>query len=154
MAHPIDFEDREPEQVKTQRSINGILGILKACLDSKTVRRVVYTSSASTVVFNEKGEDFLDESDWSDVDYIRSLKLFGASYMISKTLTEKAALEFAEKHGLDLVTVVPTFINGPFICPRLPGSVYTSMAMIFGTFCWGLAETNALLSHCILNTFL
>ncbi|KAF7138035.1 hypothetical protein RHSIM_Rhsim07G0027700 [Rhododendron simsii] len=132
VAHPIDFEDKEPEQVKTQRSINGILGILKACLDSKTVKRVVYTSSASTVVFNEKGEDILDENDWSDVDYIRSLKLFGASYMISKTLTEKAALEFAEKHGLDLVTVVPTFINGPFICPRLPGSVCTSMAMIFG----------------------
>jgi nucleoside-diphosphate-sugar epimerase len=132
VAHPIDFEDKEPEQVKTRRSIDGTLGILKACLDSRTVKRVVYTSSASTAVFNEKREGILDESDWSDVDYIRSLKIFGASYMISKTLTEKAALEFAEKHGLDLVTVIPTFINGPFICPRLPGSVCTSMAMIFG----------------------
>lgn len=136
MAHPIDFEDKEPEQVKTQRSINGILGILKACLDSKTVKRVVYTSSTATLLFNEKREDFVDESDWSDVDYIRSLKFSGASYAISKTLTEKAALEFAEKHGLDLVTVVPTFINGPFICPQLPGSVNISMAMIFGTFCF------------------
>ncbi|KAL7203688.1 hypothetical protein ACSBR2_016866 [Camellia fascicularis] len=132
VAHPIDFEDKEPEEVKVQRAINGTLGILKACLDSKTLKRVVYTSSASAVVFNDKGLDVLDESDWSDLDYIRSLKIYGASYMISKTLTEKAALEFAEKHGLDLVTVIPTFIHGPFICPRLPGSVHSSMAMILG----------------------
>ncbi|GMP42979.1 hypothetical protein CsSME_00012529 [Camellia sinensis var. sinensis] len=96
VAHPMDFEDKEPEEVKVQRAINGTLGILKACLDSKTVKRVVYTSSASTVLFNDKGLDVLDESDWSDLDYIRSLKIYGGSYMISKTLTEKAALEFAE----------------------------------------------------------
>ncbi|KAH7859874.1 hypothetical protein Vadar_006553 [Vaccinium darrowii] len=88
-----------------------------ACLDSRTVKRVVYTSGASTVVFNEKREGVLDESDWSDVDYIRSLKIFGASYMISKTLTEKAALKFAEKHGLDLVTVIPTSSMDPSFAP-------------------------------------
>ncbi|XP_059633981.1 vestitone reductase-like [Cornus florida] len=132
VAHPIDFEDKEPEQVKTRRAINGTLGILKACLDSKTVKRVVYTSSASTVVFNDKGLEEMDESTWSDTDFIRELKTFGASYMISKTLTERAALKFAEEHGLDLVTVIPSIIVGPFICPRCPGSVYTSLSMIFG----------------------
>ncbi|KAL6981806.1 (3R)-2'-hydroxyisoflavanone reductase [Sarracenia purpurea var. burkii] len=132
VAHPIDFEDKEPEEVKTQRAINGTLGILRACLNSKTVKRVVYTSSASTVFFNGKGKTVLDESDWSDIDFLRSEKNTWASYAISKTLTEKTALEFAQKEGIDLVTVIPTFINGPFICPRLPGSVCTSMAMIFG----------------------
>ncbi|XAR63169.1 Vestitone reductase [Bertholletia excelsa] len=134
VAHPIDFEDKEPEEVKSERAISGTLGLLRACLDSETVRRVVYTSSASTVMHNPtaKDEDELDEGDWSEVDYVRSSKVFGGSYRISKTLTEKAALEFAEKNGLDLVSVIPTFINGPFVCPRLPGSVRTSMAMIFG----------------------
>ncbi|XP_059633984.1 vestitone reductase-like [Cornus florida] len=132
VAHPIDFEDKEPEQVKTRRAINGTLGILKACLDSKTVKRVVYTSSASTVVFNDKGLEEMDESTWSDTDFIRELKTFGASYMISKTLTERAALKFAEEHGLDLVTVIPSYTVGPFICPRCPSSVYTSLSMIFG----------------------
>ncbi|KAL6981803.1 hypothetical protein U1Q18_023423, partial [Sarracenia purpurea var. burkii] len=63
VAHPIDFEDKEPEEVKTQRAINGTLGILRACLNSKTVKRVVYTSSASTAFFNGKGKTVLDESD-------------------------------------------------------------------------------------------
>ncbi|KAL7203697.1 hypothetical protein ACSBR2_016871 [Camellia fascicularis] len=52
-------------------------------------------------MFNEKGLDVLDESHWSNVDFIRSLNPYGASYMISKTLTKKVALEFAEKHGLE-----------------------------------------------------
>ncbi|XP_059633986.1 vestitone reductase-like [Cornus florida] len=132
VAHPIDLEDKEPEEVKTRRAINGTLSILQACLDSKTVKRVVYTSSASTVVFNDKGLEEMDESTWSDMDFIREHKLYAASYMISKQLTERAALKFAEEHGLDLVTVIPSFIVGPFICPRCPGSVYTSLSMIFG----------------------
>ncbi|KAF5953002.1 hypothetical protein HYC85_010946 [Camellia sinensis] len=136
VAHPIDFEDKEPEEVKTQRAINATLGTLKACLKSNTVKWVVYTSSASTIILNGKGLDVLDERHWSDIYFIRSSNRYGASYMISKTLTEKAALEFAEKHGLDLVTVIPTVIGGPFICPRVPSSVNVSMAKILGTRCF------------------
>ncbi|KAL5796357.1 hypothetical protein ACOSQ2_001177 [Xanthoceras sorbifolium] len=132
VATPVDIEGREPEEVVTQRAVYGTLGILKACLKSKTVKRVVYTSSASAVVFNGKNVDAMDESFWSDVDYIRKMIPFGASYLISKTSTERAALEFAEENGLDLVTLIPTFVIGPFICPKFPGSVRITMAMVLG----------------------
>ncbi|CAL5340199.1 unnamed protein product [Camellia sinensis] len=132
LAHPIDFQGKEPEEVKNLRAINGTLKILKACLDSKTVKRVVYTSSTSAVAFNDMGLDPVDESAWSDTEFIRSLNPDGASYYISKTLAERAALEFGEKHGLDLVSVIPSYVNGPFICPHIPGSVSISLAMIFG----------------------
>ncbi|KAJ8749005.1 hypothetical protein K2173_013446 [Erythroxylum novogranatense] len=132
VATPVDFENREPEEVVTKRAIDGMLGILKACLKAKTVKRVVYTSSASSVAFNDKDVDVMDETYWTDVEYVRAKMTFGASYFISKTMTEKKALEFAEEHKLDLVTVIPTFVIGPFICPKLPGSVHTSLAMLFG----------------------
>ncbi|CAK9154511.1 unnamed protein product [Ilex paraguariensis] len=132
VAFPMDFEDKETEETKTKKAIDGTLSILKACLESKTVKRVVCTSSASTVFGQNKGLDVLDESTWTDVDFVRALKVVGTSYTIAKTSIERAALEFAEKHGLDLVTVIPPFIHGPFICPRLPDSVRSSMAMIFG----------------------
>ncbi|XP_076948706.1 vestitone reductase-like [Bidens hawaiensis] len=134
VAHPIDFEGKEPEEVQTERAIKGSLGILQACVDSNTVKKVVYTSSGSTVIFNgKKYTEVLDEESWSDIDYIHTyLKEFGAPYFVSKTLTEKAILNFGENNGLDVVTVLPTFINGPFLGPRCPGSVYVSMAMIFG----------------------
>ncbi|THG21403.1 hypothetical protein TEA_008499 [Camellia sinensis var. sinensis] len=128
LAHPIDFQGKEPEEVKNLRAINGTLKIL----NSKTVKRVVYTSSASAVAFNDMGLDPVDESAWSDTEFIRSLNPDGASYYISKTLVERAALEFGEKHGLDLVSVIPSYVNGPFIGPHIPGSVSVSLAMIFG----------------------
>ncbi|KAM7476329.1 hypothetical protein LguiB_023572 [Lonicera macranthoides] len=134
VAHPIDFDDTETEETKVNRAVNGTLGILRACLNSKTVRRVVYTSSACTVSFHAQELAVIDESSWSDVDFIRAKKPYGASYYISKTLTERAALDFADEYGLDLVTVIPNYIHGPFICPQCPSSVRVSLAMIFGTF--------------------
>ena len=116
----------------TKRSVEGTLGILKACLNSKTVKRVVYTSSSSAVEYNDKGGNIKDESSWSDVDFLKALNYWGQSYMISKTITERAALDFAHEHGLDLVTVIPSFVVGPFICPRFPGSVNTALALVLG----------------------
>ncbi|KAI6706643.1 hypothetical protein NL676_009605 [Syzygium grande] len=132
VATPVDFEDREPEPVVTKRCIEGTLGILRACLNCKTVKRVVYTSSASAVQLNNSGADILDEDSWSDAESIREVTMFGASYAISKTLTEKAVLEFGEQHGLEVVTVVPSYVHGPFICPKFPGSVQISLALVLG----------------------
>ncbi|GJV36856.1 vestitone reductase, partial [Tanacetum coccineum] len=115
------------------KSIKASLGILQACIDSKTVKKVVYTSSASAILFSGKEHtEFIAEETWSNIEYIRTYQEQGAWYHISKTLTEKATLEFAEKEGLDVVTVLPPFIHGPFLGPHCPGSVRTLMAMIFG----------------------
>ena len=116
----------------TQNAINGSLGILKSCLRSKTVKRVVYTSSIAAVYFNGKNVEMMDESYWTDVDYVRELKSYVSSYAISKTLTEKAVVEFAAEHGLDLVTVIPPMVVGPFICPKMQGLVISALAPILG----------------------
>lgn len=136
VAHPIDVQGKESEHVLTERAMKGSLGILQACIDSRTVKKLIYTSSASTVVFNEKrlNNEILDEESWSDVDLIRSndKQQHGSSYFISKILTEKGILEFAEKKGFDVVTVLPTSLHGPFVGPDCPRSVRGSMALIFG----------------------
>ncbi|KAG5565650.1 hypothetical protein RHGRI_001535 [Rhododendron griersonianum] len=132
IAHPVSFEEKVPEEVTNQRAVKGTLGILQACLDSRTVKRVIYTSSAFTVMYNDKSSGIIDERNWTDVDYVRILKPFGESYIISKTLAERAALEFAEAHGLNLVSLIPPMIIGPFICSRCPGSIYTVLALIAG----------------------
>ncbi|KAF5453372.1 hypothetical protein F2P56_028277 [Juglans regia] len=135
VATPVDFEDKEAEEIMTKRSIEGAFGILNACLNSQTVKRVVYTSSVAAVLYS--GEDIDDEADesvWSDIDFIKALKPYGASYAVSKTSTERAILEFGEKHGLelDVVTIIPSLVIGPFICPKLPNSVSLALAMILG----------------------
>ncbi|KAL4351293.1 hypothetical protein GQ457_06G044250 [Hibiscus cannabinus] len=132
VAAPMDFQDNEPVAVVTQRAIDGALGILKACSRSETVKRVVYTSSISAVYLNKSNVEMMDESHWTDVDYVRSeINSYISSYAISKTLTEKAAFEFANEHGLDLVSIIPPMVIGPFICPKMQGSTRAALAPIF-----------------------
>ncbi|KAK9273610.1 hypothetical protein L1049_018420 [Liquidambar formosana] len=131
VAHPIDIHNQESEETVTKRAVEGTLGILNACLNSKTVKRVVYTSAAATVMFSGESLPVTDESTWSDLHICRSRKR-RSNYLVSKTVTEKTALEFAEKNGLDLVTLILPLIAGPFICPSMPSSVYLALAMILG----------------------
>jgi len=57
-------------------AINGTLNVLKSCTKSKTVKRVVVTSSAATVSVNESAEQnqYIDESCWTDVDFLQTKK--------------------------------------------------------------------------------
>ncbi|XP_034203455.1 vestitone reductase-like isoform X2 [Prunus dulcis] len=129
VAHPMPTKELD-EEVVTKKAVQGALGILKACLNSKTVKRVVYTSSASTVAYSGGSQDLVDESSWSDIEFHRSLKIFGTSYVAAKTKTEQAILEFAEKSGLEVVTLIPPLVVGGFICKNFPSSVYLALAMI------------------------
>ncbi|GER57493.1 NAD(P)-binding Rossmann-fold superfamily protein [Striga asiatica] len=134
VAHPLDFEETEPEDVKIKRVTTGLQGILRACADVKTIRRVVYTSSITAACVGAKTgpSGLIDESSWTDVEFVRRERPFGGPYFVTKTLAEKAAIDWAYELGLDLVCVLPTWVTGPFICKHMPDSVYVSMALIFG----------------------
>ncbi|GMN43091.1 hypothetical protein TIFTF001_012303 [Ficus carica] len=58
VATPVSFENKGAEEIVTKRSRDGAMGILTACLESKTVKKVVYTSGASCVIVN--GRDLLN----------------------------------------------------------------------------------------------
>lgn len=133
VAHPMPTKELDEEAV-TKKAVQGALGILKACLNSKTVKRVVYTSSAATVAYSGSSQDLVDESSWSDIEFHRSLKIFGTSYVAAKTKTEQAILEFAEKSGLEVVTLAPPLVVGGFICKNFPISVHLALAMILGMY--------------------
>ncbi|KAL8062504.1 hypothetical protein ABFX02_02G151800 [Erythranthe guttata] len=70
VAHPLDFEERETEEVKTKRVVAGLKGILQICARSETVRRVVYTSSISAAAFSYPAAGHIDEDTWTDVDFV------------------------------------------------------------------------------------
>ncbi|CAH2057875.1 unnamed protein product [Thlaspi arvense] len=141
VAHPMDPSSNESEETVTKRTVQGLMGILNSCLDAKTVKRFFYTSSAVTVFYGDGsggggngGE--VDESVWSDVEVFRNQKekRVSSSYVVSKMAAETAALEFGEKSGLEVVTLVIPLVVGPFISPSLPSSVFISLAMIFGNY--------------------
>jgi nucleoside-diphosphate-sugar epimerase len=52
--------------------------VLEACAQTNTIDKVVFTSSATTVIWNDshrKAPD-LDERNWSDLNFCRKFKVF------------------------------------------------------------------------------
>ncbi|CAA7408348.1 unnamed protein product [Spirodela intermedia] len=129
-ATPMDFESKDPENEVIKPTIDGMLNVLRSCLRAKTVRRVVFTSSAGTVAIQESRQSIYDENCWSDVDFCRAKKMTGWMYFVSKTLAERAAWDFAEKNNIDFISIIPTLVNGPFIMPTMPPSMLTALALI------------------------
>ena len=58
-------------------AVEGIVGILKSCKEAGTVKRVVFTSSASAVGTEEHLKPVYDETCWSDIEFCRRDKITG-----------------------------------------------------------------------------
>ena len=57
-------------------AVNGTLNVLRACTKSKTVKRVIVTSSTAAVAIDEskakEQHQYIDETCWTDVDLMRT----------------------------------------------------------------------------------
>lgn len=117
---PLKEPDNENELIKP--AVEGTLNVLKAAHEAKTIKRVVLTSSTSSVMSgHELGKDgksvSFSEKDWSNTE-----KPIGA-YNRSKTLAERAAWKFAEEHkGFELAVINPCLILGPPLSARGGGT--------------------------------
>jgi len=90
-----------------------VLRLAKAC----GVRRVVFTSSIAAVGFGGTQDEPLTEQAWSDP---------ADPYCRSKLESEKAAWEFAQAEGLDMVALCPSIVLGPNFYKHTPSTVNVS----------------------------
>ncbi|XP_062081469.1 tetraketide alpha-pyrone reductase 1 [Humulus lupulus] len=130
-ASPVLKPSSDPKAEILQPAIDGTLNVLRSCTKNPSMRRVVLTSSSSTL---RARDDFdpkipLDESSWSSVDLCERLQIW---YVLSKTLAEKAAWEFCNKNGIDLVTVLPSFVIGPSLPPNLCSTASDVLGLLKG----------------------
>ncbi|KAL9246091.1 hypothetical protein vseg_019670 [Gypsophila vaccaria] len=132
VASPCTLEDPDdPVSEVVDPAVKGTRNVLEACR-VHGVKRVVITSSISALVPNpgwECGRVF-DEGSWTDVDYCVFRQKW---YPVSKTLAEKAAWEFSEKHGLDVVTINPATCLGPLLQPGLNASCAVLQQLLQGS---------------------
>ncbi|XP_071913534.1 dihydroflavonol 4-reductase-like [Coffea arabica] len=132
VATPMDFDSKDPENEIIKPTINGALNIIRSCVKAKTVKRLVYTSSAGTVNVQEHQRPVYDETNWSDLDFIYSTKMTGWMYFVSKLLAEKEAWEVSKQSNIDFISIIPTLVVGPFIMPTFPPSLITALSLITG----------------------
>ncbi|GMP75154.1 hypothetical protein CsSME_00032344 [Camellia sinensis var. sinensis] len=74
----------------------------------------------------------MDESHWTDTEFLNSAKPPTWGYPLSKTLAEKAAWKFAEENNINLITVIPTLMAGPSLTADVPSSIGLAMSLITG----------------------
>jgi len=139
VASPMDFTKLSEDDF-VQPALKGVLNVLKSCSRAKSVRRVVYTSSmAAAYPLNEEGElisgSTLDESTWTPVDFIRRKQHPVNFYSISKTLAEKAAIEYGLNNGqMEVVTIAPGYVGGPGITSTFSYSCGEILSPITGNY--------------------
>ncbi|KAL6843995.1 hypothetical protein ACP4OV_025668 [Aristida adscensionis] len=134
VAAPVNLHSKNPEKELIEPAVRGTLNVLRSCAKAGTVRRVVLTSSVASVHGRELhgGGHVLDESSWSDVDYLTAHKRGAWGYLVSKVLLEKAASAFAAEHGLSLATVCPVVTVGAAPAPAARSSVPPCLSLLSG----------------------
>ncbi|CAI0455038.1 unnamed protein product, partial [Linum tenue] len=113
-------------------AVKGTLNVLKSCVKSATVKRVIVTSSAAALFFTGKPmnqDSVVDETWFSDPMICQERKIW---YQLSKTLAEIAAWDFAKENGVDMVTIHPGLVIGPFLQPSLSFSVEVILNLVNG----------------------
>jgi len=130
-ASPVLKPTSNPEEEILRPAIEGTLNVLRSCRKNPSLKRVVLTSSSSTVRIRD---DFdpkipLDESIWTSVELCKRFQVW---YALSKTLAEQAAWKFSEENGIDLVTVLPSFLVGPSLPPDLCSTASDVLGLLKG----------------------
>ncbi|ESQ54551.1 hypothetical protein EUTSA_v10025576mg [Eutrema salsugineum] len=116
-------------------AIKGVRNVLASCLKSKSVKRVVFTSSISTLTAkdeNERWRSVVDETCKTPIDHVLQTKASGWIYVLSKLVSEEEAFRYARERGMDLVSVITTTVSGPFLTPSLPSSLQVLLSPITG----------------------
>ncbi|XP_020526418.1 cinnamoyl-CoA reductase 1 isoform X2 [Amborella trichopoda] len=132
VASPAPARDvSDPEKEILDPAVKGTLNVLKASKEAGA-RRVVHVSSILAISMhpNWPQDRVMDETCWSDKDFCLKDEHW---YCLSKTLAESSALKYAQKIGLDLISVCPTLVIGPMLQPVVNGSNRVFIQFLKGT---------------------
>ncbi|XP_068644405.1 anthocyanidin reductase ((2S)-flavan-3-ol-forming)-like [Aristolochia californica] len=134
VATPVFIDSKEPENEMIKPAIQGTLDVLRTCAKTKTIKRVVLTSSSAAVTVHgeEEHDRVTSEECWADVEFLVSKKPRNWGYRVSKTLAEKEAWKFAAENQIDLISVVPVLTSGPSLTPDIPNRVILALSLLTG----------------------
>ncbi|MED6179934.1 hypothetical protein PIB30_005392 [Stylosanthes scabra] len=122
----------DPQTELLDPAVKGTLNVLQSCSKSPSVKRVVLTSSISAVLYADRPltpDAVVDETWFSVADNCRKLERW---YSLSKTLAEDEAWKFANKNGIDMVSILPAMVAGPLLQPEVNESVEPILSLING----------------------
>ena len=108
VASPYVLDVKDPQTDLVDSALQGTIAVLRSCMESPRVRRVVVTSSFAALADSPNGT--LTEESWNEGSSLKQ-----NPYAFSKTVAERAAWSFMEENEthFDLVVVNPSGVLGP-----------------------------------------
>ncbi|XP_055819750.1 cinnamoyl-CoA reductase 1-like [Solanum dulcamara] len=111
---PMDHSTTYDEYM-AEIEVRAAHNVLEACAQIDTIEKVVFTSSATSIIWgfdDQKSSSNvdLDEKHWSDINFCRKYKLW---YALSKTLSEKTAWALAMDRGINMVSINSGLLMDP-----------------------------------------
>ncbi|MCF8383746.1 MAG: aldehyde reductase [Chlorobium sp.] len=122
-ASPYVINVRDPENDLVKPALEGTAAVMAAAGKTGSLKRIVLTSSVAAITDEPDSTKVFTERDWNSRSSLQR-----HPYHYSKTLAERAAWDYIEqkKPHFDLVTINPSMVTGPSICP----TINTTNAMI------------------------
>ncbi|TVU20743.1 hypothetical protein EJB05_30338 [Eragrostis curvula] len=131
-ASPFYHNVKDPQAELLDPAVKGTLNVLSSCKKA-SIKRVVVTSSMAAVAYNGKPRTpdvVVDETWFSNPEICAKNQQW---YVVSKTLAEEAAWNFARDNGLEIVTINPAMVIGPLLQPTLNTSAEAILKLINGS---------------------
>ncbi|XP_024960672.1 cinnamoyl-CoA reductase-like SNL6 [Cynara cardunculus var. scolymus] len=103
------------DELMTEMEVRAAHNVLEACAQTDTIDKVVFTSSATALIWRDPSDstssspDF-DERNWSNVNFCKKFKLW---HGLSKTLAEKTAWALAMDRGVSMVSINAGLLLSP-----------------------------------------
>ncbi|MDF1618484.1 NAD-dependent epimerase/dehydratase family protein [Petrocella sp. FN5] len=123
----------DPKKDLLEPAVKGTVNVLEGVNRSKSVKRVVLTSSLAAIYGDNRdmrdfGIDAFDETMWNTTSSLKN-----NPYSYSKTMAEKKAWEMAEQQNeWDLITIHPGFVFGPSLSKRVDATSVDTLRRLLG----------------------
>ncbi|PWA48022.1 NAD(P)-binding Rossmann-fold superfamily protein [Artemisia annua] len=126
------------DELMAEMEVRAAHNVLEACAQTDTIDKVVFTSSATALIWRDPSDSTpssldVDERNWSNVNFCKKFKLW---HGLSKTLAEKTAWALAMDRGVSMVSVNAGLLLSPDLTithPYLKGAAEMYQDGVFVT---------------------
>ncbi|VVB10970.1 unnamed protein product [Arabis nemorensis] len=107
------------DEKEVDLEVRGAINVVEACGRTESIEKIVFSSSLTASIWRDNigTQKDVDEKCWSDQDFCRNKKLWHA---LAKMLSEKAAWALAMDRRINMVSINPGLIVGPFVAQHNP----------------------------------
>lgn len=120
VASPVIMDSPNPQEDIIDPAVKGTLNVLTSCAKAFSIRRVILSSSSVAMVRTGRPlthETVVDETWFSTLEGCEAA--LAKWYALSKTMAEEAAWKFVKEKGINMVSINPSIVIGPFVQPSL-----------------------------------